>query len=144
MKTLFLLLLVFVSGATFAQSGGRFAITRGVVAGGGTTFSTSSRFQLGGTIAQPLAAVPGSARYSILGGFWIRPAPILFAPARVGSGFVFAFQTEPGKSYSVSASDSLSSPGWQTLTTISGDGSVKVVTNSVSGVTQRFYRVIEQ
>lgn len=144
MKTLFLLLLVSVSGTAFAQSGGRFTITREVVAGGGTTFSTSSRFQLGGTVAQPLAAVPASPRYSIQGGFWIWPAPILFAPTRVGGGFVFSFQTEPGKSYSVSASDSLSSPGWQTLTTISGDGSVKVVTNSVSGVTQRFYRVIEQ
>ena len=144
MKILCLLLFGCVSGTAFAQSSGRFVIARNVVAGGGTTFSTSSRFQLGGTVAQPLAAVPVSARYSIQGGFWIRPAPIIFAPARVGTNFVFSFQTEPGKSYAVSSSDSLAGPGWQTLTTISGDGTVKAVTNSAPGVTQRFYRLIEQ
>ena len=144
MKTFVLLLLVSVSGTVYAQSGNRFVITRSVVAGGGTTFSTSSRFQLGSTVAQPPAAVPSSARFSLQGGFWIQPAPVIFAPARVGSSFVFSFQTEPGKTYSVSASDSLNSPNWQTLTTIGGDGSVKTITNSAPGVTQRYYRLFEQ
>jgi len=144
MKIFCLLLLVSVSSAAFAQSSSRFAINRSVVAGGGTTFSTSSRFQLGGTAAQPLAAVPGSARYSIQGGFWIWPAPILFAPARAGTNFVFAFQTEPGKSYTVFSSDSPAGPGWQTVATISGDGTVKGVTNAVPGATQKFYRLVEQ
>jgi len=144
MKILCLLLLVSVSGAAFAQSSGRFAITRSVVAGGGTTFSISSRFQLGGTIAQPLAAAPSSARYSIQGGFWIQPAPIIFAPKKVGANFVFSFQTEPGKTYTVSSSDSLAATNWPTLTTVSGDGTVATVTNSAPGVTQRFYRLIEQ
>ena len=142
MKIVYLLLLV--STTAFAQSSGRFTITRSVVAGGGTTFSTSSRFQLGSTIAQPLAAVPSSARYSIQGGFWIRPAPILFAPARAGTNFVFSLQTEPGKNYTVNYAGSLAATNWPTLTTIGGDGTVKTVTNSVSGGTQRFYRLIEQ
>ena len=85
MKILFLLLLASFSGTAIAQSSARFTITRSVVADGGTTFSTSSRFQLGSTIAQPLAAVPGSSRFSIQGGYWIWPAPILFGPAKVGS-----------------------------------------------------------
>ncbi len=142
MKSIILLLLV--SGTAFAQSSARFNIIRSVVAGGGTTFSTSSRFQLGSTIAQPLAAVPSSSRFSIQGGFWIWPAPIIFAPTKTGNDFLLSFQTELGKTYKVSYSDSLSSPNWQNLPDINGDGTVKTVTNSAPGVTQRFYQLIEQ
>src|ERR1035438_9498431 len=101
MKTLILFLLVSFSGTAFAQSSARFTITRGVIAGGGTTFSTSSRFQLGGTIAQPLAAVPSSARFSIQGGFWIQSAPIFFAPTQVGTNFLVSIQSEPGATYTI-------------------------------------------
>jgi len=144
MKLLLLILLVTVSGTAFAQSSARFTITRGVIAGGGTTFSTSSRFQLGSTIAQPLAAVPSSARFSIQGGFWVQPATIIFAPTKVGDNFLFSFQTEPGKTYTPQFVDSLSTLNWQGLTPIGGDGTVKTVTNSAPGIAQRFYRLIEQ
>src|SRR5471032_3233182 len=144
MKFVLLLLLVSISGTAFAQSSARFTITRSVVAGGGTTFSTSSRFQLGSTIAQPLAAVPSSARFSIQGGFWIRPAPIFFAPTAVNGNFLVSIQSELGESYTVSYANSLSSPSWQTLANITGNGSVITVTNSASGVAQRFYRLIQQ
>src|SRR5881396_4214703 len=106
MKILFLLLIVSFSGTAIAQSSSRFTITRIVVASGGATFSTSSRFQLGSTIAQPLAAVPSSARYSIQGGFWIWLAPAIFAPTKVGDNFVLLFQTEPGKTYTPQYVDS--------------------------------------
>jgi hypothetical protein len=144
MKTLILLLLVSISGTAFAQSSSRFTITRSVVAGGGTTFSSSARFQLGSTIAQPLAAVPSSARFSIQGGFWIRPAPIFFAPTAVNGNFAISIQSELGESYTVSYANSLSSPSWQTLTNITGNGSVMTVTNSAPGVTSRFYRLMQQ
>ena len=144
MKILFLLLIASVSGTAFAQSGSRFAITRSVIAGGGTTPSTSSRFQLNSTIAQPLAAVPSSSRFSIQGGFWITLAPIIFAPAKNGNNFTFSFQTEPGKNYTAQYVDSLSTLNWQSLSPISGDGTVKTVTNSAPGIPQRFYRLIEQ
>jgi hypothetical protein len=142
MKILFLLLLI--SSTAFAQSSARFNITRGVVADGGTTFSTSSRFQLGSTIAQPLAAVPSSARFSIQGGFWIQPAPIFFAPTTANGNFMVSIQSELGESYTVSYANSLSSPSWQTLTNITGNGSVITVTNSAPNVTQRFYRLNQQ
>ncbi|HSY18167.1 MAG TPA: hypothetical protein VK815_07525 [Candidatus Acidoferrales bacterium] len=142
MKTFLLLLLV--SSTAFAQSSPRFTITRGVIAGGGTTFSSSARFQLASTIAQPLAAVPGSARFSIQGGFWIRPAPIFFAPTAVNGNFMVSIQSELGEPYIVSYANSLSSPSWQTLTNITGNGSVITVTNSAPGVAQRFYRLIQQ
>lgn len=127
-----------------AQSSSRFDITRGVIAGGGTTFSTSARFQLGSTIAQPVAAVPSSARFSIQGGFWIQPAPIFFAPAAGNGNFLVSIQSELGESYTVSYANSLSSPSWQTLTNITGNGSVITVTNFAPGVAQRFYRLIQQ
>ncbi|HEY5043332.1 MAG TPA: hypothetical protein VIK53_15175 [Verrucomicrobiae bacterium] len=144
MKTQLLFLLISISTSVFAQSSARFTITRSVVAGGGTTFSSSARFQLGSTVAQPLAAVPKSARFSIQGGFWIRPAPIFFAPTAVNGNFMVSIQSELGETYTVSYANSLSSPSWQTLTNITGNGSVMTVTNSAPGVAQRFYRLIQQ
>jgi hypothetical protein len=139
-----LILLLIISGTTFAQSSARFAITRSVIAGGGTTFSTSSRFKLASTIAQPLAAVPSSSRFSILGGFWIWPAPIIFVPAKVGNNFTVSVQTELGKTYIVQYADTLTPPNWQSLPPIMGNGAVQTVTNSVPGILQRYYRLIEQ
>ena len=148
MKIFFLFLILFlivsISATAFAQSSSRFTITRSVIAGGGTTPSTSSRFQLNSTIAQPLAAVPSSARFSIQGGFWITPSPVIFAPAKVGTNFMVSIQTELGKTYTVQYVDSLATLNWQNLPSIGGDGTVKTVTNSAPNVTQRFYRLIEQ
>jgi hypothetical protein len=144
MKTLFLLLFVAVAGTAFAQSSSRFTITRSVIAGGGTTFSTSSRFKLGSTIAQPLAAVPSSSRFSILGGFWIWPAPIIFAPTKLGNNFTLSFQTDLGKTYLVQYTDTIAPPNWQNLPIIPGNGGVQTVTNSAPDIAQRYYRLIEQ
>ena len=142
MKILFLLLLV--SSTAFAQSSARFSITRNVIAGGGTTASTSSRFRLDSTVAQPLAAVPSSAHFSIQGGFWIQPAPVIFAPAETGTNFIFSFQTEPGETYTVQYADSFSSLNWQSLPVVAGDGTVKTVTNSASSGSQQYFRLIQQ
>ena len=144
MKSIFLLLLVSCSVTSLAQSSSRFTITRGVIAGGGTTFSSSARFQLGSTIAQPLAAVPSSTRFSIQGGFWIWASPTFFAPTKVGNNFIVSFQTEPGKTYTVQYVDSFSALNWQSLPSVAGDGTTKTVTNSAPNVTQRFYRLLEQ
>jgi hypothetical protein len=143
MKILFLLLLASVSATAFAQGSARFDITRNVIASGGTTFSTSARFQLGGTIAQPLAAVPGSARFSIQGGFWFVPAPILFGPNCVGTNFILSIQSELGQSYTIQYLNMLDST-WQNLTTVAGTGGIITVTNGGVGVGQRFYRLVQQ
>lgn len=142
MKKTFLLLLLF-SSTVFAQSSARFTITRSVVAGGGTTFSSSSRFQLGSTIAQPLAAVPSSARFSIQGGFWIVSAPIFFGPSKVGTNFLVSIQSELGKTYTLQYMNVLGG-SWQSLSPIVGTGNVITLTNGAAGVTQRFYRLMEQ
>jgi hypothetical protein len=141
MKTLFLLLII--SSTAFAQSSARFTITRNIVAGGGATASTSPRFQLASTIGQPLAATPGSARFSIQGGFWIVPAPILFGPAKVGTNFLVSIQSEPGKTYTLQYENTLGS-AWQSLPPVTGNGNVITVTNGAVGVAQRFYRLGQQ
>ena len=141
MKYLFLLLLV--TSTAFAQSSARFTITRNIVAGGGTTASTSARFQLASTAGQPLAAVPSSARFSIQGGFWIVPAPILFGPAKGGTNFLVSIQSELGKTYTVQYMNALGGT-WQSLSPITGTGNVITVTNGAAGVAQRFYRLVEQ
>lgn len=144
MKILSLLLLVSFSGTVLAQGSARFAITRSVIAGGGTTFSSSARFQLGSTIAQPLAAVPASARFSVQGGFWIWPAPIIYAATKIGTNFVFSFQADLGQPYTVQYVNSLSVLNWQRLTTVTGNGGVETVTNPASGSPEQFFRLIEE
>jgi hypothetical protein len=141
MKILILLLLT--ASEAFAQSSSRFTITRNIIAGGGATASASSRFQLASTIAQPLAAMPSSSRFSIQGGFWIWPSPILFGPAKVGTNFLVSIQSELGKTYTLQYMNALGS-SWQSLPTITGNGNVITVTNSAANAMQGFYRLIEQ
>lgn len=102
------------------------------------------RFQLGGTVPQPLAAVPASARFSIQGGFWIWPAPIIFAPAKTGDNFILSFQTELGKTYTVQYTDTLAPANWQSLPGMAGNGATESVTNSAPGIARRYYRLLEQ
>lgn len=144
MKALLLFLLLCLSKNALSQNSSRFNITRGVIAGGGTTFSSSARFQLGGTIAQPLAAVPSSVRFSIQGGFWIWPTPTFFAPTKVGDNFIVSFQTNPGNTYTVQYTDTLTPQNWQSLPGVAGNGAVESVTNYAPGIVQRYYRLIEQ
>lgn len=144
MRILLLILMVCLSGTAFAQSGARFAIIRSVIAGGGTTVSSGTRFQLSGTVAQPLAAVPTNSEFSIQGGFWIWPTPTFSGPAKVGTNYLISFQTNPGNTYTVQFTDSLSPVNWQNLPSVAGNGSVESVTNFAPGVAQRFYRLVEQ
>ena len=144
MRIRLLLLCTTLSATSYAQSSSHFILTRNVTAGGGATLSASYSFQLGSTIAQPLAAVPNGSRFAIQGGFWIWSLPAIFAPAKVGNNFSLCFQTEPATGYTVQYVDSLSASNWQNLASFTGDGTAITVTNSVPGVAQRFYRIIGQ
>ena len=55
--------------------------------------------------------------------------------------FSGSFQTQAGFSYVVQYKDNITSPTWQVLTTIPGDGTVKTFTDPGPAVPQRFYRV---
>src|SRR5436309_511985 len=118
MKTFLILLLLAVAAMPgLAQSSAHFDITRSVIAGGGATASTNSHYRVDSTVAQPLAAVPSSAHFSIQGGFWIVPAPILFGPTTAGTNFLVSIQSESGKTYTLQYMDALGS-SWQSLTPV--------------------------
>jgi hypothetical protein len=58
------------STSVSAQSGGVFHLTRTALASGGATFSSGGAFQLGGSIAQPNAAISGGGAFTLQSGFW--------------------------------------------------------------------------
>ncbi len=56
--------------AVVAQSGGNFAVTRSVIAGGGGR-STSGNFTVDGTIGESVAGVASTGgAFDLAGGFW--------------------------------------------------------------------------
>lgn len=124
-----------------AQSSGRFSMVHSVIAGGAVTGSTGGTYSLNGTAGQPSAALLTETRFAVSVGYWITPPLLVFAPKKVGNDFSISFETEPGESYIVEYTDSLTNPNWQALPTQNGDGTVKTVTNSAPGVPNRYYRV---
>jgi hypothetical protein len=63
----------------------------------------------------------------------------------VGSnGFTFSFNTVNGKTYIIQYKDALPDPLWQILQTVTGDGTLKIITNSTAVPSQRFYRLSAQ
>jgi hypothetical protein len=60
--------------------------------------------------------------------------------SRTGNTISIQFPTQSGSNYTVLYSGSLNPANWQTLTTISGDDSVKTATDTM-GSSPRFYRV---
>jgi len=135
---------------------------------GGFSDANANGFQswhwvpLAGTNGQPVAvtlsgvqtlkvtAPPGSATGSLNAHFYMFVPFSAVAPysisATVSAGVVsIKIPTQSGHSYSVYYSTSLNPTSWQTLATgISGDGTVKTVTDSTTSGTVRFYRAEAQ
>ena len=65
----------------------------------------------------------------------------LLLQGTVGANFSFSFNTVAGLAYHIQYKDDLNDAVWQVLQTVSGDGTIKTVTNSLSVVSQRFYRL---
>lgn len=144
MKTFLLLVILALAVPAFAQSSGRFTITRSVIAGGGAT-CTNTTFNLGSTVGEPVqSSTDTNGQFTIRSGFWIQPASYVFAPRTVNGNFLFSFETQPGQIYLAQYADSLGSPSWQNLLVIGGDGSIKTATNSAANTDLRFYRIVEQ
>jgi PKD repeat protein len=68
-------------------------------------------------------------------------APVLPAPVISGPDLAFTFATIAGKSYTIQYTDSLRTPAWLQLQTVTGDGTIKIVTTPVSLAAQRFFRL---
>ena len=66
----------------------------------------------------------------------------LLNPAKNGAIFTTAIQTVSGKIYHLEYKDSLTQ-SWTALpTTVTGDGSIKILTNSTATVQRRFYQAV--
>ena len=71
------------------------------------------------------------------------PTPVTITASTAGGMMNLSFPSASGVTYEVLYTSSLNSPiTWQTNTTITGDGSVKAVSDPI-GATKRFYRVLE-
>ncbi len=68
-------------------------------------------------------------------------SPGLINPRIIGTNFIFSFQSAAGQSYSVESATNLSSRAWTPLETVTGNGTVLTLTNSL-GLAQTFYRLI--
>ena len=105
---------------------------------------------LSGAQTLKVTAPPGSATGSLNAHFYMFVPFTAVAPfsisASVSAGIVsIKVPTQSGHSYSVYYSTSLNPTSWQTLASgISGDGTVKTVTDSTTGGAQRFYRAAAQ
>lgn len=67
--------------------------------------------------------------------------PTIISPAHNGNTSSFSYQSTTGLTNVVEFTDSLNPQNWQVLTTIPGDGSLKLVTDNAATVSTRFYRV---
>ena len=70
------------------------------------------------------------------------PSPVtILNPLVTGTELSFSFSTQSNHTYIVQYADSLLSSNWQTLRTISGDGSTVQVSDVTANASRRFYRV---
>lgn len=61
---------------------------------------------------------------------------------RSGTNILVSFATATGKTYTVEFKAALTTPpAWQTMATVSGNGQVRTVTNSLAAAASRFYRL---
>jgi uncharacterized repeat protein (TIGR01451 family) len=71
------------------------------------------------------------------------PAPLMLNPAHAGNTFVFSFQTQSNRLYTVQVTPSLAPTDWRVLTNFVADGSPAVIHDTMTD-TQRFYRLFLQ
>jgi hypothetical protein len=65
-----LAVLLLLTGAALAQSGGGYDLSWNSVDAGGWTFSSGGGYSLGGTAGQPDAGLMTGGEYTLGGGFW--------------------------------------------------------------------------
>ncbi len=153
-----------------AASGTTFNLTNDLVTGGwGTSNQTSQVLgifkgtgkgfqgwqwvQLSNTNGQPVkVSLSGTNTLKMTAGasinanfYMLVPAPtvansVTITATRNGSNINLSFPTQMGFTYTVYYKNSLSDSTWSTLTSVSGDGTVKTVNDGLTG-TARFYRV---
>jgi photosystem II stability/assembly factor-like uncharacterized protein len=76
------------------------------------------------------------------GAFALVTSPLLVPAAQAGNSFSLSFDTLPGANYLLEYKNALTDPAWQTLATVSGNGSTKTITDTNATVPRRFYRAV--
>jgi hypothetical protein len=71
------------------------------------------------------------------------PQPVIFGSMRKGTNFIFSFASITGRTYQVQEKSSFALTNWQVSQSVPGNGTVNIVTNSIS-TPQRFYRLSVQ
>jgi hypothetical protein len=72
--------------------------------------------------------------------FFILTPPLKLKPSVSGGNFVLSFGTQPGFNYTVQSKTNLNDASWNAVSTVSGDGTTKSVSDPMTGPT-RFYRL---
>jgi len=67
--------------------------------------------------------------------------PVIIQPGTSDGEFFFSFETTSGVSYDVQFKDALDASPWQVLQTVSGDGTLKSITDFTTNSAQRFFRL---
>ena len=67
--------------------------------------------------------------------------PVILSANGIGAEFTFSFATIAGLNYTVQFKDLIDDPVWQTFATVTGDGSVKILTNAMVTPSQRFFQL---
>jgi hypothetical protein len=98
-----------------------------VALGGVTTLRATSD---GNANANSFVLVPATAA----------PTPVQLIATQTGGNIALSFSTLTGLNYKVYYKNALSDSGWTLLTMVAGDGSVKSITDVISG-SSRFYRL---
>jgi hypothetical protein len=110
---------------------------------------TNVILSMGGIETLQATAGPGPTAGNVNAHFYMfvpavsSPSTFPISVSASGNTISIRFQTQNSISYTVLYSNSLNPTSWQTLTTISGDGTVKTATDTIIG-SQRFYKVEAQ
>jgi alpha-tubulin suppressor-like RCC1 family protein len=112
----------------------------GTVAAWGSNQASQTSMPAGLTNVIALAAGQQFS-LALVGGAASAPGFILSNPLRAGRSFSVSVPTLSGKNYSLEYKDSLTNADWTGLPSVSGDGTVKTLTDSAATVPARIYRV---
>jgi hypothetical protein len=82
-------------------------------------------------------SITDGGSYACCEGPW---APFLFGAQIQATNFIFMFQTASNQSYTVEYNNALSGAAWTPVQTLTGDGTVRIITNDVNS-TQGYYRI---
>jgi uncharacterized repeat protein (TIGR01451 family) len=136
------------SVGTAVHSSGTVTWTVGSLASGASaTLTITATANTGGTTVNTASATGGltdenPANNSATATVLVPTPPTLTNPVLSGGTFSVSVATEAGASYLLQYVDKIEDTNWQTVATVAGDGSVKILSDPNPPPGQRFYRIV--